>query len=433
MSFMFTQALAFNQPIGSWTVASVSDMSSMFYTASAFNQPIGGWNVGSVRNMQRMFANAPRFDQPIGTWNTGSVSDMNSMFKNAEAFNQTIGSWTVSGVRDMQSIFEGALAFNQPIGGWNVSSVTNMVAAFRAARAFDQPIGSWDVSSVTNMAFMFVGAAAFGANISCWCVTKISSLPIDFASSSMLNSSLPVWGTCPVRPAFPPVASCGTPPPGAYNISCINGQLQYNLDTDIFLGGNSTNSTTLPPNVQVQLVGNGTVINIKLTAQIALKPGSTSEVTSGLIIVSDCLNIESGQLTIELDNVSLLFPPNGGSGMKTIELMRLLKPECFVDGLNSTVIIVTGLSQDCRKVTATKQRGEVSPGVQSLVVVFTVNTDGCQAPGEPLGPSLPLVAGLVSAAVVVIIAAAVTVALIRKSKERRKQRDSAGKKFEPID
>jgi surface protein len=38
----------FNQPIGSWNTANVTDMASMFFDATAFNQNISSWNVNNV-------------------------------------------------------------------------------------------------------------------------------------------------------------------------------------------------------------------------------------------------------------------------------------------------------------------------------------------------------------------------------------------------
>jgi surface protein len=57
---MFQNALAFNQPIGNWTIGTGSQipvtgisMAGMFNNADAFNQNIGAWNVEKVTNMSR--------------------------------------------------------------------------------------------------------------------------------------------------------------------------------------------------------------------------------------------------------------------------------------------------------------------------------------------------------------------------------------------
>jgi surface protein len=96
---MFSRAIAFNQPIGSWPLSASSiNMDSMFFSTTNFNQPIGSWNVSKVTNMSEMFSFAGPFNQPIGSWDVSNVTNMNNMFYAAGAFNQDIGNWNVSKV-----------------------------------------------------------------------------------------------------------------------------------------------------------------------------------------------------------------------------------------------------------------------------------------------------------------------------------------------
>ena len=140
-----------------------SDMSRMFYRTFAFNQPIGSWNVSNVTNMSYMFFSSA-FNQPIDNWDVSNVTNMGSMFNGTTSFNQPIGSWNVSNVTNMTRMFYIASSFNQPISNWNVSKVTDMTGMFSGTKAFNQAIGSWDVSNVTNMSRMFSGTGLSTAN-----------------------------------------------------------------------------------------------------------------------------------------------------------------------------------------------------------------------------------------------------------------------------
>jgi len=53
----------------------------MFARASSFNQPLDSWNVNNVKDMSYMFNGAPSFNQPLDSWNVSNVTDMSSMFK----------------------------------------------------------------------------------------------------------------------------------------------------------------------------------------------------------------------------------------------------------------------------------------------------------------------------------------------------------------
>ena len=58
----------------------------MFNGAAAFNQAIGSWNTAQVTNMEYMFYDAAAFNQDIGSWNTAQVTDMDYMFNDATAW-----------------------------------------------------------------------------------------------------------------------------------------------------------------------------------------------------------------------------------------------------------------------------------------------------------------------------------------------------------
>jgi surface protein len=118
---MFVGATAFNQPLNSWDVSSVTNMGGMFEGATAFNQDISGWNVSSATTMASMFQFCP-FNQPIGSWNVSACTSMQNMFSNATSFNQPLSGWDVSKVTNMFGVFDSATNFNQDIGNWNVSA-----------------------------------------------------------------------------------------------------------------------------------------------------------------------------------------------------------------------------------------------------------------------------------------------------------------------
>ncbi len=200
---MFSNAKAFNQPIGAWNTAVVTDMSRMFFYASTFNQPIGTWNTAAVTDMSEMFYEAIVFNQPIGTWNTAAVTDMNSMFEQASAFDQSIGSWNTAAVTDMNEMFYYASKFNQPIGMWNTAAVTDISRMFDHAISFNQPIGTWNTAAVTSMTQLFSVATSFNQPIGTWDVTSVANMGSTFFNTALCTDNydnlLNGWATQAVK------------------------------------------------------------------------------------------------------------------------------------------------------------------------------------------------------------------------------------------
>jgi hypothetical protein len=213
--------------------------------------------------------------------------------------------------------------------------------------------------------------------------------------------------------------SCGVPPQEVVNASCANGILTYKLPTCEFFGSCQTNGTSgaggavgIRPRTEIQLIGNATISNATIQVQI------TSGARIGLVIASDCVNI-TGQIQVTLTDAGAI------SHGDKLPFLRLDRPECSIDDLNSTVIVSTqGETDSCRIVTATKQREQTSNGAQSLVVLFSVSNT-CATPEMAVNSSLsPGLIGGITAIVVVVagsVAVVVVVLLMRKAQKRKEK------------
>ena len=198
MEWMFIWASNFNQPLNNWNTWKVTNMSRMFY-ASKFNQNINSWDVSNVTNMKWMFNWAINFNQPLNNWNTWKVTNMESMFSEAKNFNQNINSWNVSNVTNMSEMFKGSLdyreksSFNQPLNNWNVSNVTDMSSMFDWAIKFNQNINSWNVSNVINMRNMFDNAITFNQPLNNWNTLNLEDMRDMFNWAGRFNQNISNW------------------------------------------------------------------------------------------------------------------------------------------------------------------------------------------------------------------------------------------------
>lgn len=125
----------------------MTSMNAMFWNTTAFNQNIGSWNTASVTNMGMMFSGATAFNQYIGSWDTSRVTSMNAMFNGAIAFNQDIGSW------DISSLLNASAMLNS-----SSMSLTNMDATLRGWAKLDTAAGetaiqnnvAWGINNYTD-------------------------------------------------------------------------------------------------------------------------------------------------------------------------------------------------------------------------------------------------------------------------------------------
>jgi surface protein len=245
MRAMFQYAPAFNQDIGNWNTAHVTDMGYMFKYASAFNHDISWWTGSAATTAQTgMFTSATAFQAKFtctnavtgpassctdGTYLTDGqfftaiasclaespVTGMCTTYGLSTTNFGTMPDWDVSRVTDMRGWtgsadntythvhkgFGGKSTFNADISAWDTSSVTSMYRTFDSASAFNQDIGSWNTSKVTSMRGMLQtlnSASAFNQDIGSWDTSQVTNMGYMFKSASAFNQDIGSWNTAQV-------------------------------------------------------------------------------------------------------------------------------------------------------------------------------------------------------------------------------------------
>lgn len=88
-------------------MSKITGIERLFYNCDNFNQDIGGWDVASVTDMHGMFSGCDNFNQDLSAWDVSSVREMGYMFSSCEALNQSFENWDVSSVQSMFIMFQG--------------------------------------------------------------------------------------------------------------------------------------------------------------------------------------------------------------------------------------------------------------------------------------------------------------------------------------
>ena len=157
---------SYNQPLQSWNVANVIDMSGIFWSG-LYNQPINAWNIGSVTDLS--FAFAGNFNQPLSDFDTSSVVDMSHTFdSNFGGFNENITSWDVSIVSSFRFMFSFASSFNQDLSSWDVSGSSDFTSMFQSS-GLTQDLCPWgskisNASSAVDGMFADAGFCSSGSD-----------------------------------------------------------------------------------------------------------------------------------------------------------------------------------------------------------------------------------------------------------------------------
>ena len=99
--------------------SNITNMSYIFNDALTFNQDISSWDVSNVTDMESMFRGATTFNSDISLWDTSKVTILRVMFYNAISFNQDLSSWCVTLLPTKPDFFDsGATSWTLPKPVW---------------------------------------------------------------------------------------------------------------------------------------------------------------------------------------------------------------------------------------------------------------------------------------------------------------------------
>lgn len=183
----------------------------------------------------------------------------------------------------------------------------------------------------------------------------------------------------------------------------------------------STTASVIRPDTAIELIGNTTAANVTLVVQIQPSVGSGQQLSSGLVIASDCITIE-GEIVAEVPDLTTIEQNS------EVAFLQISKPECFIDGLNDTVRVIpksAPRTQDCRHVTARKQLSNLPSGARLLSIAFVVDSSACssspKSSNADAGVSPGVIGGSVAAAVVVAVGVVIAVLLYKRRKLKKEK------------
>jgi len=99
----------------------------MFYGCHSFNQPLNSWDVSKVTDMSAMFRSCTSFNQPLNNWDVSKVTGMSLMFRGCTSFNQDLGMWRLEQCRglELKNCGMSAENYSKSLLGWAAQSDIN--------------------------------------------------------------------------------------------------------------------------------------------------------------------------------------------------------------------------------------------------------------------------------------------------------------------